>query len=180
MRASKAAIARVTEKILAYLSRNPEADDTLEGVAQWWLLDQMIVDQTTCIKEALAELAANGLLVENACLDGRIHYRLNPRKHEEITRWAAVRNRVVQEVLMPVRIRNRSRHLVTVELNTRETVHLAPNEVSRALEEYELLGNRQLEKLIDGGYVEQIEPQEAPADEGAKKKAGRSSSSGTR
>ena len=81
---------------------------------------------------------------------------------------------------MPVRIRNRSRNLVTVELNTRETVHLAPNEVSRGLEDYEWNGNRQLEKLIDGGYVEQLEQQEAASDEGTRKKAGRGSTSGTK
>ncbi len=81
---------------------------------------------------------------------------------------------------MGVKIRNRSRHLVTVELNTRDTIHLAPNEVSRAFEEYELAGNRQVQKLVDGGYIEQLEEPEETAAEGARKKAGRGSGSSTR
>jgi hypothetical protein len=62
---------------------------------------------------------------------------------------------------LAIRIRNRTGHLVTVELNTRETIHLAPDEVSRPIEEYEAKDNRQLHKLIDRHEIDSSED-EAP------------------
>jgi hypothetical protein len=63
---------------------HPEAQDTLEGVVEWWLLERKIKNQTDLAKEALAELVSKGLVLELESGDSRIHYRMNPRKSEEI------------------------------------------------------------------------------------------------
>lgn len=46
------------------LSNNADASDTLEGIAEWWLLDQWIEFETQNVSEALAKLVSEGLVVE--------------------------------------------------------------------------------------------------------------------
>jgi hypothetical protein len=48
---------------------------------------------------------------------------------------------------------SRAKHLVFLPLNTGDTVHLAPGEVSRQLEPYETDQNRRLERLVRLGVV---------------------------
>jgi predicted transcriptional regulator len=56
----------------------------LEGIVEWWLLEQEIKRRTAAVQEALAELLARGLVQERKGRDGRMHYRLNRRKLAEI------------------------------------------------------------------------------------------------
>jgi predicted transcriptional regulator len=80
----------ITEKsqtayeILAYLAEHPDAQDTLEGIMEWWLLEQEIRRETAKVKEALAELVAKGLVLERKGKGARIYYRVNRRKSKEI------------------------------------------------------------------------------------------------
>jgi hypothetical protein len=71
-------------EILAYLAAHPEAQDTLEGIVQWWLLEQKIKRETARVKEALAELVTQKLVLECPGSDSRNHYRLNRRKMKKI------------------------------------------------------------------------------------------------
>lgn len=48
---------------------------------------------------------------------------------------------------MPVQVTNLSRSLVTVPLNTGESIHLAPKERSREIDEVEIADNRWLDEL---------------------------------
>lgn len=70
--------------ILAYLTEHPKAQDTLEGIVEWWLLDQVIQRWSNRVKEALGDLVVQGLVVERKTRDGRIHYRINKQKRHEI------------------------------------------------------------------------------------------------
>ncbi len=63
----------------------------------------------------------------------------------------------IGELPLVIRLRNRTRHLVTVELNTRETIHLAPDEVSRGIEAYEAKDNLQLQKLVASHEIDSVE-----------------------
>ncbi len=80
----KAEKAEVAQEILAYLAENTEAQDTLEGIVEWWLLKQRIKRQLVTVKEALAELIARGLVIEHESKDSRNHYRINRRKARQI------------------------------------------------------------------------------------------------
>ena len=73
-------------QILTYLKTHRSAQDTVEGIAEWWLLEQRVRNVITEVKRALAKLVAQGLVVERSGRDGRIRYRLNPRKRNAITR----------------------------------------------------------------------------------------------
>ena len=65
----------VASEILAYLAHHPQASDTLEGIVEWWLLQQKIEYQTRVVRDALAELVERGFLVKEVMKDARIHYR---------------------------------------------------------------------------------------------------------
>jgi hypothetical protein len=66
-----------TEKrIRAYLSGHPEAHDTLEGIVEWWLLDQQIRQTSSAVEAALRSLVAKQVVEEFRARDGRAHYRL--------------------------------------------------------------------------------------------------------
>jgi len=74
----------IARDILAYLIDNPDAQDTLEGIIQWWLLEQKIKYQTKMVKEALEELVANGLILERKTENSNTSYRINKEEIERI------------------------------------------------------------------------------------------------
>lgn len=71
-------------QILGYLARHPDAQDSLEGILQWWLLEQQIMHWESQVRETLDELVAQELLIEHVGGDGRTHYRINRRKAAQI------------------------------------------------------------------------------------------------
>ena len=77
---------QIAHEILAYLAEHPEAQDTLDGIVRWWLLEQKIKYQTNLVRDVLAELVSKGLLVEYTTRDSLIHYRTNDARREEISR----------------------------------------------------------------------------------------------
>ena len=70
--------------ILAYLSDNPEAGDTFDGIAEWWLLSQQIKFETRNVSEAVARLVSEGLIEEHQEADTRKTYRINKTRAREI------------------------------------------------------------------------------------------------
>lgn len=76
--------AEIAQEVLAYLAEHPRAQDTLEGIVQWWLLEQEIRRGTAQVQAALAELVARGLALERQGKDGRTYYRINRRRLAQI------------------------------------------------------------------------------------------------
>ena len=76
--------AQIAQSILAYLADNPDAQDTLEGIVEWWLLKQHIKRQTEKVKAALIELVEKGLIIERQGRNLQTYYRINRRKHSQI------------------------------------------------------------------------------------------------
>lgn len=60
----------VVDAILRYLHSHPDAVDTLEGIAKWWLPLDYCADKTL-VKAALDRLESQGL----------VHKRANPDRH---------------------------------------------------------------------------------------------------
>jgi hypothetical protein len=73
--------ARIAREILAYLADHPEAEDTLEGIVQWWLLERRIVYQAHEVKAALDHLVRKGVLLEQRQGDANTLYRVNRGKN---------------------------------------------------------------------------------------------------
>lgn len=86
----EASVDEVARTILNYLRENPEAQDTLEGVVQWWLPDEQHQRRTATIKEALDQLCAVGLINEHKGKDGQVSYRVMRDGAEAETRGPIV------------------------------------------------------------------------------------------
>lgn len=62
-------------EILEYLTRHPQAQDTVEGIAEWWILEQQAHASAAKVKAALDRLVARGLVSVQGSRDGRVFYR---------------------------------------------------------------------------------------------------------
>ena len=71
-------------EILIYLYEHPEAQDTLDGIVHWWLLERKIKYQSFLVKEALGDLVKNGLLSEWKKDNIETRYGLNIYKLNDI------------------------------------------------------------------------------------------------
>lgn len=72
-------------KILAYLMDNPNAQDTLEGIVDWWLLQQDLKRNIALVRNALDELTNKRLLLEHQGNDRKKYYQVNREKLHEIS-----------------------------------------------------------------------------------------------
>lgn len=60
--------------------------DSLEGIAQWWMLEQKIRNETARVEEALERLVRDGLIMKLQGIDSRYRYRINPHMRKRIAR----------------------------------------------------------------------------------------------
>lgn len=70
-------------EILRYFARNPRAADTLEGIARWRLLDQVIRQKIEETHVALEWLVGRGFLLESSGAGTDPLFRLNPHRTTE-------------------------------------------------------------------------------------------------
>jgi hypothetical protein len=77
---------QIARAILEYVRQHLEAQDTLEGITQWWLPEEMRT-RTTLVRDALMELVAQGLMLEHKGKDAQLHYRINGRRLKEIEEY---------------------------------------------------------------------------------------------
>ncbi len=64
-------------EILDYLSRHPDAQDTIDGILHWWVLDSCIRKWSPTIAETVAQLVEQGFLQEKPSTDGHVFYRVS-------------------------------------------------------------------------------------------------------
>jgi hypothetical protein len=50
------------EAVLRYLDEHPEAMDTLEGIAAWWIMRDQVRVEVTAVSRVLQRLTGEGLL----------------------------------------------------------------------------------------------------------------------
>lgn len=75
---------QIARDILGYLSAHTAAQDTFDGIVEWWLLEQKIKRETRHVQKVLDELVARKLISSRTARDSRTHYRINRRKAKEI------------------------------------------------------------------------------------------------
>jgi hypothetical protein len=66
-------------EILDYLARHPDAQDTLDGILHWWVLDSCVKKWAPKVSETVAKLVEQGFLEEKPSSDGKIFYHVSPR-----------------------------------------------------------------------------------------------------
>ena len=64
--------------ILRYLVESPQAKDTLEGIAQWWLSGES--SKRVNIERAVSLLLSRGIILETQRKGLRPYYQLAPRR----------------------------------------------------------------------------------------------------
>jgi hypothetical protein len=66
-------------EILDYLARHPDAQDTIDGILHWWVLDTYVQNWGPKIAETVAQLVQRGYLEEKPSSDGKVFYHISPR-----------------------------------------------------------------------------------------------------
>lgn len=64
-------------KILNYLLRNPDAGDTLEGIARWWLEGEKVDYVVQKVSDALDSLLKRGLIERIPAGENNSMYRIS-------------------------------------------------------------------------------------------------------
>jgi hypothetical protein len=65
-------------EILEYLARQPGAQDTIDGILHWWVLDAYLRNWAPKIAKTVAQLVERGFLEEKSSSDGKIFYHISP------------------------------------------------------------------------------------------------------
>ena len=77
-------VQETAKEILRYLVDHPEAEDTLEGIARWWL-ERRRIDQTVDeVGESLDLLVARGMVEVRLEKTRLARYRMNGAKRKQI------------------------------------------------------------------------------------------------
>ncbi len=70
---------KISQEMIAYWKDNPEAIDTIEGIANWWLSERVKPFAIEDIKIVLKELVKQKKIVARQLLDGTILYSINEK-----------------------------------------------------------------------------------------------------
>ena len=66
----------IAREIRDYLTAHPNAVDSLEGIAKWWLARQHYVEQMSKVQKALNYLVNQEVLMKRHTPDGKVLYRV--------------------------------------------------------------------------------------------------------
>ncbi|HWM24574.1 MAG TPA: hypothetical protein VNP98_07100 [Chthoniobacterales bacterium] len=66
-------------EILEYLAKHPEAQDTIDGILHWWVLDSCIRSWAPKIAETVGQLVQDGFLEQKPSAGGHVFYRVSPQ-----------------------------------------------------------------------------------------------------
>jgi hypothetical protein len=75
---------QIAYHILAYLAENPDAQDTLKGISEWWLSERPDRPNAAAVERAVAGLVGGGLVVASAREGAQTYYKVNRRRLKEI------------------------------------------------------------------------------------------------
>src|SRR5436309_4324707 len=65
-------------EILDYLASHPDAQDTVDGILHWWVLDACVRKWAPKIAETVAQLVEQGFLEQKRSADGNVFYHVSP------------------------------------------------------------------------------------------------------
>ena len=72
----------IAQLLINYMQNNPEAKQTAEGIARWWILQQKFEDEIEVIERVIKCLTDEGIIEKIEFSDSDAHYRYNPDKSE--------------------------------------------------------------------------------------------------
>jgi hypothetical protein len=98
----------VAQGILAYLSRHPNARDTTEGIAEWWLSQPTPSPTTTETQVALDQLVSEGWMRAWRGPDGQVRYSRSPGRQRPRRRARHRESGQSQPSTLPNQARNKT------------------------------------------------------------------------
>jgi DNA-binding transcriptional ArsR family regulator len=72
-----AELERIVRMLKAHLIAHPNAADTVEGIASWWLADQRGGASRERVEQALRQLVDEGFVTARRMANGTVIYALN-------------------------------------------------------------------------------------------------------
>jgi hypothetical protein len=78
---------KISREILEYLLHNPDAQDTMDGILQWWLLEQHIKRNAALVRNAISFLIRKDLVLVRQGRDMQTYFRINRDKYQEISKF---------------------------------------------------------------------------------------------
>jgi hypothetical protein len=70
---------KISEMILSYLQRYPDAGDTLEGIMRWWIGFENIESSVQDVVDVLENLIQEREISVHNIVDGTTFYKVNNR-----------------------------------------------------------------------------------------------------
>ena len=77
--------------ILEFCARHFDRQDTVEGIAEWWLMEHRVERTVAEVRAAVEQLVEEELMVARRAPDGRVYYRVNQGRAPDIERRLAER-----------------------------------------------------------------------------------------
>jgi hypothetical protein len=76
----------IARAILRYLKEHPDAKDTLDGIAQWWLLREWTERRVAEVERAVSFLVAEELVLQTSRTGLLPYYEINNQKVDQISK----------------------------------------------------------------------------------------------
>ena len=70
---------------MAYLEKRPMASDSLDGISNWWLVQQAIAKNISKVELALEKLISEGKILKTMNANKNAIYSLNPTGSDNLT-----------------------------------------------------------------------------------------------
>jgi hypothetical protein len=83
-RLNKTEIEHIASKILKHLYENPGKKDSLKGICEWWLLEEIIDQAIEVVSVALELLLSKKLILEKNSFGSEKVYQINSVSKKEI------------------------------------------------------------------------------------------------
>lgn len=71
----------VSQEIVRYLDKKPDAAETLEGITHWWIAKQRLEEAEEVVRKALEYLVDEGVLEKYQLLGKEIYKKASAAKH---------------------------------------------------------------------------------------------------
>ena len=75
---------QIAREILTYLEKHPDAEDTLDGIMQSWLINQGDKYKPAIVREVVKDLVLEGTILESKTPGSDTAYRLNVVKRNRM------------------------------------------------------------------------------------------------
>lgn len=75
-------IQAVADEIISYIRKHPNAVDSVEGIASWWITRERYSTAINIVQDALNMLESSGRLLKSTTGNGKEIYSLNVEKND--------------------------------------------------------------------------------------------------